>query len=316
MRQLSQVLIAILLLSLGNLSYAQCDGVVPLLCDADGDGAVDSDDIAAIGAANGESVEPGDIRDIDADGVITGLDARQCVARCDEEGCATVSAESGPLITINSPIDGDTITTPTVMVEGTATDEDGIAGIQINGSEASRLGDSFTLQIGLVEGVNLIHVLAVDQKGNESSKTLTLTYTPQVIGRIIEYDGPPPFDASVLDGLPTDIETGLPVLIESSGVKIAVDLEQNDPIAGFARCTDWITSCVSRADDRLLDDCARSVPRCISEEPWLETEVCCPEACFARYSDMRREGLDPIAAFGEVYLEDGSCYPKYLDPLD
>lgn len=92
MRYLFQALIAILLLSLGNFSYAQCDGVIPLLCDADGDRDIDSDDIAAIGAANGETVEPGDIRDIDGDGVITGLDARQCVARCDQSACSNPSS--------------------------------------------------------------------------------------------------------------------------------------------------------------------------------------------------------------------------------
>ncbi len=74
-------------------AHAQCGGPVPLLCDADGDRDVDSHDIRAISLANGQpAAAPGDIRDIDSDGVITILDARQCVARCDQDQCASVAS--------------------------------------------------------------------------------------------------------------------------------------------------------------------------------------------------------------------------------
>lgn len=72
-----------------NLSYGQCGGPVPLLCDADADRDVDSADIAAIGQAHGTTAtSPVDMRDIDGDGTITVLDARQCVARCSEAQCS------------------------------------------------------------------------------------------------------------------------------------------------------------------------------------------------------------------------------------
>lgn len=88
MRYLSQVLITLILLTTGSITYAQCGAPVPMLCDADGDRDVDSDDIVAIGLAKGApSSGPGDIRDLDGDGMITVLDARQCVAMCDEEQC-------------------------------------------------------------------------------------------------------------------------------------------------------------------------------------------------------------------------------------
>lgn len=58
-----------------------------MLCDADGNRDVDINDIRAITLANGTLVNPGDIRDIDVDGKITLLDARQCVARCSLPGC-------------------------------------------------------------------------------------------------------------------------------------------------------------------------------------------------------------------------------------
>lgn len=89
MRYLSQVFITLMLLTLSSFTYSQCGGLVPLLCDADGDRDVDSDDITAIGLANSSpSNGPGDTRDIDGDGTITALDARQCVARCDQAQCA------------------------------------------------------------------------------------------------------------------------------------------------------------------------------------------------------------------------------------
>ena len=74
----------ILLLFVSNLAAAQCGGPVPMLCDADGDWDVDRHDIAAIAAGHGSPTDgPADNRDIDGDGVISVLDARQCVALCD-----------------------------------------------------------------------------------------------------------------------------------------------------------------------------------------------------------------------------------------
>ncbi len=81
--------LAALALCFSTLSYGQCGDPVPLMCDADADRDVDSADIAAIGQANGSPATfPVDVRDIDGDGTITILDARQCVARCDEALCS------------------------------------------------------------------------------------------------------------------------------------------------------------------------------------------------------------------------------------
>lgn len=87
MHLLSGILVALSLLSVSGLSYAQCAGPVPKTCDADGDMIVDADDIAAIGQAKGTPALPGDPLDIDGDGFITVLDARQCVAMCDMPQC-------------------------------------------------------------------------------------------------------------------------------------------------------------------------------------------------------------------------------------
>lgn len=57
-------------------------------CDADGNGQVDRDDIAAIVAARNTPAGQNDPRDADRDGVITVLDARLCVQLCTKAGCA------------------------------------------------------------------------------------------------------------------------------------------------------------------------------------------------------------------------------------
>lgn len=57
-------------------------------CDINLDDQVDRTDISAILAARNQSTGPGDPRDNDANGVITVVDARQCVLMCTNPGCA------------------------------------------------------------------------------------------------------------------------------------------------------------------------------------------------------------------------------------
>ena len=87
MRNLTQILITLAMITVSSYSYAQCGGPTPLLCDADGNRAIDIDDITAISLAKGTAAAPGDVRDIDMDGVITVLDARQCAVICDLPEC-------------------------------------------------------------------------------------------------------------------------------------------------------------------------------------------------------------------------------------
>ncbi len=58
------------------------------VCDIDGDGVIDRNDIDAIFAARGTPAAPGDPRDADGDGVITVNDARICALRCTNPNCA------------------------------------------------------------------------------------------------------------------------------------------------------------------------------------------------------------------------------------
>jgi hypothetical protein len=59
------------------------------ICDVNGDGQVDSRDLALIDAVlNTPAAGPYDPRDPDRNGVINILDARKCVTLCTHAGCA------------------------------------------------------------------------------------------------------------------------------------------------------------------------------------------------------------------------------------
>ena len=59
-----------------------------IICDVDGDGKIDINDINAIFSARNTRATPGDPRDADGDGIITVNDARICVNRCTNAHCA------------------------------------------------------------------------------------------------------------------------------------------------------------------------------------------------------------------------------------
>ena len=72
----------------GIASFSTVVGLIAATpCDADHDGAIDMNDIRAITGARNTPAETGDPRDVDADGIITALDARHCVLRCTNPRC-------------------------------------------------------------------------------------------------------------------------------------------------------------------------------------------------------------------------------------
>lgn len=62
--------------------------VVPQKCDANGDQMIDMSDINLIMAVLGKIAAPGDVRDLDGNGLITVNDARGCVLKCTKAKCA------------------------------------------------------------------------------------------------------------------------------------------------------------------------------------------------------------------------------------
>ena len=90
-----------------------------------------------------------------------------------------------PVVSITAPTTGESfsVSDPSVDVSGTAGDNEGVVSVTwINSAGVSGTASGTTTWsasgINLVEGANVITVKAQDAAGNESTATLTVTYTP------------------------------------------------------------------------------------------------------------------------------------------
>ena len=81
-----------------------------------------------------------------------------------------------PVVTITSPADGVTLTSPQVTVLGTIEDESPIQSAFINGAPLTLDGIHFTAQVDLVDGLNPITVTATDAYANVGSDSISVTY--------------------------------------------------------------------------------------------------------------------------------------------
>jgi hypothetical protein len=102
----------------------------------------------------------------------------------------TSSTDIAPLtLNITSPANGATVITPTITVTGTASDPSGIASVTVNGVLASGALDwsTWSAEATLVEGKNMITVVATNNTGGSRTETMTVTYTT-VDGIEIAYD--------------------------------------------------------------------------------------------------------------------------------
>jgi hypothetical protein len=87
-----------------------------------------------------------------------------------------------PTLIITSPISDPTVTTPTITVSGTATDDTGVTILTVNGNAVTVESDgSFTTTVSLTNGMNTITVVATDAASNTATQSITVTYTPSSI---------------------------------------------------------------------------------------------------------------------------------------
>ncbi len=128
------------------------------------------------------TIEP-DIGAVDAAGSITvspETDITYTFTATGPGGTATASAtvvvRSPMRIEIASPVDGDTIDRPDVMVQGTFTNETGTeTGITVNGQVAMVYGNRFVVNhLSLEEGLNTITATAMDINGNTQTAEATI----------------------------------------------------------------------------------------------------------------------------------------------
>ena len=83
-----------------------------------------------------------------------------------------------PELTITSHNDGDTAHTPLITVTGTSSDPSGIASVTVNGALASGAADwsTWSAEVVLTEGDNTITVVATNNTGGSTTKTITVWY--------------------------------------------------------------------------------------------------------------------------------------------
>lgn len=87
-----------------------------------------------------------------------------------------------PKLTVTKPLDGENFygETKTITVEGNVAKDSGVD-IRVTVNERLAIVDSdgnFSAQIPLLEGENNLVVVAVDEAGNKTEKTITVFYTP------------------------------------------------------------------------------------------------------------------------------------------
>jgi len=87
---------------------------------------------------------------------------------------ATVRDSTAPVIAIAAPSAGTSLNAATVVITGTATDDDQLASVVVNGVAASRDGADFTASVALANGANTITAVATDRAGNVASAVTTV----------------------------------------------------------------------------------------------------------------------------------------------
>ena len=100
----------------------------------------------------------------------------------------TPPATQGPAVTISSPANGAALTSPSLLVSGTATDSgrgnNGVSSVTVNGvsatgGTASGSGTAnWSATITLTPGQNTITAVAYDTLNNAGQQQITVTYTP------------------------------------------------------------------------------------------------------------------------------------------
>jgi len=84
---------------------------------------------------------------------------------------------SAPSLSLSAPDDASTVSSPTVTVAGTASDNVGVASVTVDGQAVTLSGGTFSTPVTLGEGANTITVVAADATGATTTVTRSVTYT-------------------------------------------------------------------------------------------------------------------------------------------
>jgi len=120
---------------------------------------------------------------------------------------------------------------------------------------------------------------------------------------------------------PTDCGTWTPPeekvdVAQPSNTSVLVS-RHPDPMSVANACSAMILDCAKKGDDpkTAMDACFKSAPRCATAKPWEEPKACCPDACWQKYSELRRKCVDPSSASTRA-IYDGHCAPGPPDTGD
>jgi hypothetical protein len=137
-------------------------------------------------------------------------------------------------------------------------------------------------------------------------------------------EAPPPPPEPVLvpkARAPTDCSTWTPPegsidVAQPSNTSVLV-ARHPDPMSVANACSAMILDCAKAGDDpkTAMDACFKSAPRCATAKPWEEAKACCPDACWQKYSELRRKCVDPSSASTRA-IYDGHCAPGPSDATD
>ena len=119
--------------------------------------------------------------------------------------------------------------------------------------------------------------------------------------RTVRVDPPPP--APDYSQHPKDAQ-GRPIVAKSAHVYL-VPSRKRDLLSVISACQAMIAQCFQRDGDprNSFDACFNSAPRCRTAKPWEEDAPCCPDACWQRYGDQRRQCVDPLSASLKVFYD-------------
>jgi hypothetical protein len=191
---------------------------------------------------------------------------------------------SPPEIFIYSPSDNFKTNENTITVSGTILDkESGIDKVTVNGVEFSLSSDgSFNTTVNLTEGVSKITVIAIDKAGNQTTKTLNVTYEKPVQTIIILRIGQTSFtvngDTETLDSPPIvkNSRTLLPirVIIKSLGGTVSWDATERKVTVSLGSTTIelWIGKSIAKVNgiDTSIDSTnSKVVPEIINGRTML-----------------------------------------------
>ncbi len=103
---------------------------------------------------------------------------RQTQAEVHTAANAEVDHLGLPQVAISAPADGATVSSPSLTVTGTASDNVGVASVSVNGQAAVLNSGSWSATVTLPPGTSTVTAVGTDGAGNTASASRSVTYTP------------------------------------------------------------------------------------------------------------------------------------------